>query len=473
MAKGPGGIISGGFQPLKAPDAPTIDSVSAGVLTANVTFSAPADTGAGSVDSYVITARQSDGSGVSGTASAAGTVSLTLTAGGITTFAAQAISNAFGPGAFSGFGNSTPVFSGQELYAWGNNGEGELGQSDKVSRSSPTQIGALTTWSSGDAGPADRTQMAAISTSGELYAWGHNYFGQTGHGDRVFRSSPTQVGALTNWSQVSCGDEFTVAVKTDGTVWSWGQASDGRLGHNANPANDVSSPIQIGALTNWSEVSSGTNHCLAIKTDGTLWAWGDRGSGKLGDNSESSSVSSPTQIGSETNWTRVVAVKNTSFAKTTTGEWYVWGANSTGVYGNNTEGAATQASSPVQLAAADVDWLEGGESNFIIAVKTDGSLFAWGDANLGKLGNNTQTPNKSSPIQIGSLTNWAKSGCGRQHALCTKTDGTLWSWGDNANGQLGQNNRTYRSSPVQVGAETTWLEARGGHEVTLAFVGTT
>jgi alpha-tubulin suppressor-like RCC1 family protein len=362
------------------------------------------------------------------------------------------------------------VFSGQELYTFGNNGEGELGQNDRVPRSSPVQLGSLTTWSTGDIGPNQtRPQVAAISTSNELYTFGNNYFGQLGQNDVTFRSSPVQVGALTNWSDVSCGDDFIAAIKTDGTLWTWGSNGNGKNGDGTTIRR--SSPVQIGSDTNWSGVSAGQAHCLAVKANGTLWAWGNN-DGQIGDNTVVQK-SSPVQIGSNTNWTRVVAVENTSFAKTTDGEWYVWGANTTGIYGNNTEGAATVASSPIQVPIADIDWLEGGGQNFIVAVKTDGSLFAWGDATNGKLGNNTETPNKSSPIQVGSLTNWSETSCGQNFVLATKTDGTLWAWGDNANGQLGTNNRTYRSSPVQVGSDTNWTKTRSGVEASLTFVGST
>jgi hypothetical protein len=137
-----GGVLSGGFQPLKAPNAPTIDSVSAGVLSASVTVSAPANTGDGTVSGYVVTAKQSDGSLATGTASSAGAVSVTITAGGTTEFAAQAFSE-YGPGQFSGFGNSTAIPSGQELYSWGSGSFGRLGLNDTINRSSPVQVGAL------------------------------------------------------------------------------------------------------------------------------------------------------------------------------------------------------------------------------------------------------------------------------------------------------------------------------------------
>jgi alpha-tubulin suppressor-like RCC1 family protein len=102
---------------------------------------------------------------------------------------------------------------------------------------------------------------------------GRNASGQLGLNDTVYHSSPVQIGALTTWSQIAGGTTFSLAIKTDGTMWSWGIGGAGRLGHN--DAINRSSPVQIGALTTWSQIAGGSAHSLAIKTDGTLWSWGN------------------------------------------------------------------------------------------------------------------------------------------------------------------------------------------------------
>ena len=105
----------------------------------------------------------------------------------------------------------------------------------------------------------------AIKTNGTLWAWGRNQFGQLGlgvAGNYVNRSSPIQVGALTDWSKVSASSYMCAAIKTNGSLWAWGQGSFGQLGQNNT--NSLSSPVQVGAGTNWSQVSSGSTICLAI-----------------------------------------------------------------------------------------------------------------------------------------------------------------------------------------------------------------
>ena len=146
----------------------------------------------------------------------------------------------------------------------------------------------------------------AIKTDGTMWSWGNNDNGRLGLGDTTNQSSPVQIGALTTWSSVSCGGYtgFAAAIKTDGTMWSWGNNGSGRLG--LGDTTNRSSPVQIGDLTTWSIVSSKGFRAHAIKTDGTLWSWGANGSGRLG-LGNTTTYSSPKQIGSSTNWRSVSA----------------------------------------------------------------------------------------------------------------------------------------------------------------------
>lgn len=106
----------------------------------------------------------------------------------------------------------------------------------------------------------------------ELWSWGLNDYGQLGIGSTVNKSSPNQVGALTTWLNIACGGYFTLAIKTDGTLWSWGYNASGALG--LGNTTYYSSPKQVGALTTWSNIDGGASYSLATKTDGTLWSWG-------------------------------------------------------------------------------------------------------------------------------------------------------------------------------------------------------
>ena len=344
----------------------------------------------------------------------------------------------------------------ERLYSWGRNAQGQQGSNDRVARSSPTQVGASTNWN------LIKTQSYAATgtkTDGTLWTWGNNYFGNLGlnsaaPGDR-YRSSPVQVGSTTNWSKVSHGLSFILATKTDGTLWSWGDNSHGKLGQGDTAPR--SSPTQVGSGTDWNEVSVNNGMAMATKTTGTLWVWGQNASGTLGLNGDNNYKSSPTQVGSSTNWSKIFAGGFNAMAIKTDGTLWLWGENTYGQLGfNNTDSK----SSPTQLGT-DTNWSEISHGlGVTLATRTNGALWAWGRNNKGQLGRNiVYTSNSSSPVQVGSSTTWSQIDTKNGVVLATKTDGTLWVWGDNNSAALGLNisdNYTTRSSPVQVGANTTW-----------------
>jgi alpha-tubulin suppressor-like RCC1 family protein len=152
------------------------------------------------------------------------------------------------------------------------------------------------------------TFSAAIKTDGTLWSWGYNGGGQLGLGNKTNYSSPKQVGGLTNWSAISGnGQSHCLAVKTDGTLWSWGANYFGALG--LGNRTDYSSPKQVGALTAWSRVAGNNHFSVALKTDGTLWTWGRNAVGQLGQNN-TTGLSSPVQVGALTTWLTVSAGYN-------------------------------------------------------------------------------------------------------------------------------------------------------------------
>jgi alpha-tubulin suppressor-like RCC1 family protein len=354
-----------------------------------------------------------------------------------------------------------PLYS---LYGWGRGDNGQLDNNSRPSsQSSPLRIGTLTGWSQLSAGG---NSSFSIRTDGTLWGWGNNASGQLGLGNVVSRSSPVQVGALTNWSMVSTGSNQAAAIKTDGTLWMWGNNANGQLGDGT--VIPRSSPVQVGALTNWSTVSSATpnagQHTLAVKNDGTLWAWGKNQGGQLGRN-YGTSFSSPVQVGALTNWSKVSAGQYSSFAVKTDFTLWVWGLNYAGQLGLGN--AIYSFASPVQVGSL-TDWSQViGATVSTVAVKTNGTLWAWGSNSVGQLGQN-DIVNRSSPVQIGALTTWTQIAVGTNASIAKKTDGTLWGVGQNASGQLGDGTTINRSSPVQVGALTNWQNISMGESHVLS-----
>ncbi len=354
--------------------------------------------------------------------------------------------------------------AGKELWTWGfNSASGYLGDGTAINRSSPVQIGSLTDWSgvSGASANSDSGFSNAIKIDGTLWSWGRGTDGRLGDGTTVAKNSPVQIGALTDWSVVSAGTAHANAIKTDGTLWGWGDTTPhGRIGDGTNI--DRSSPVQIGNLSTWSVIECGANHTHAIKTDGTLWTWGYSAQGQLG-LGNTTTYSSPVQVGVLTDWASLGVGNFHTLAIKTNGTLWAWGNNNSRLG----DGTAIDRSSPVQIGSL-TDWsIAAGAREHSHAIKTNGSLWSWGDAgSFGELGLGNTT-DYSSPVQVGILTDWADVDGASDHAMALKTDGTLWAWGGGESGKLGLGNTTNYNSPVQVGLLTTWtsIEASANHTV--------
>ena len=296
-------------------------------------------------------------------------------------------------------------------------------------------------------------------SSGGLWGWGDNASpngGSLGDNTSVTKSSPVQtIAGGTNWKQLARGYFHEAAIKTDGTLWMWGNNGNGQLGDNTGVAK--SSPVQtIASGTIWRQVSCGQFCTAAIKTDGTLWTWGYNGFGQLGDNTVASKSSPVQTIAGGWIWKQVSCGLNITAAIKSDGTLWLWGYNQNGQTGDNT---IVGKSSPVQTIAAGTPWKQVSCGHqHVGAIKTDGTLWMWGYNYNGQIGDNT-VAHKSSPVQtIAGGTNW-KQVVADQLTSAIKTDGTLWGWGIGVYGGMGDNSATNKSSPVQtIAGGTNWKQ---------------
>jgi alpha-tubulin suppressor-like RCC1 family protein len=348
------------------------------------------------------------------------------------------------------------------MFATGYNGDGTLGLDDRTDRSSPVQVGSGTNWRLIATGGYQGSQgvSAGIKTDGTLWLWGLGSYGRLGQGNSISRSSPTQVGALTSWSDVtvSTRGNHTMALRTDGTLWLWGRGNYGQLGQNNT--SHQSSPVAV-AGTNWSKIGVSAGVSAAIKTDGTLWIWGNNTYRRLGLNESSSySKSSPTQLGANTNWASLSRTGGGTWmgAIKTDGTLWTWGGNYDTQTGSNraTGGNAfTGVGSPVQQTGSNWSRLAIGDAHGL-GIKTDGTLWGWGNNSRSQLTN--QVAGYGNITQIGTSTTWAEVSTAKYQTVALKTDGTIWAWGKNHAGMLGLNGEidSYISSPRQIGSGTNW-----------------
>ena len=310
--------------------------------------------------------------------------------------------------------------SDNTLWSWGWNGSGQLGLGAELFTDvyTPTQVPG-NCWSDVQAGAYN---MFAITSDNTLWAAGNNDYGQLGNGDTSDRISMTQVPG-TNWSKVSPSINYgnhTLGLKTDGTLWAWGDNTWGELG-NGTTGNVETSPMQVGSDTDWSYIHAGYLRSFAIKTDGTLWSWGDGSRGVLGigEYEFPYQYPTPTQVGSS--YSKVSSAWSATFAIKTNGTLWVCGRNYSGMLG---------------VGSSDTDLIY-----------------------------DTFT-------QIGSDTDWADIVCGYEQCYATKTNGRVYVWGYNGNEYcLGLGDTTDRNTPTAIDSDTDWSLVRAGTYSGLASKG--
>ena len=356
--------------------------------------------------------------------------------------------------------NSTFLAFNIAAYAWGSNTNGRLGDGTTVAKTSPiTVIGDITNWSQVSGG---NNHSLGLTDDGIAYAWGRNTNGQLGDGTTVAKNSPiTVIGDITNWSQVSGGADHSLGLTDDGIAYAWGSNIQGRLGDGTTIAR--SSPVTVvGGITNWSQVSAGkSGHSLGLTDDGIAYAWGRNLTGDLGDGTTVSKSSPVTVIGGITNWSQVSAGFNHSLGLTDDGIAYAWGANTNGRLG---DGTTVAKSSPITVIGDITNWSQLSAGNaHSLGLTDDGIAYAWGSNIQGRLGDGTTTSRTSPITVIGGITNWSQLSGGAIHSLGLTDDGIAYAWGNNTNGRLGDGTTVAKSSPITViGDITNWSQVSAG-----------
>jgi alpha-tubulin suppressor-like RCC1 family protein len=363
-------------------------------------------------------------------------------------------------------------------YAWGCNTTGQLGDLTVAAKSSPVVIsGRGTTWCQISAG----YHTAAVKTDGSAWTWGRNNYGQLGDNTTVCRSSPvavTHASGNTLWCQISAGSYHTAAVKTNGSAWTWGRNNSGELGDNTGGVGtNKSSPVAVvhaSGNTCWRQISAGGGHTAAIKLEGTTWTawtWGSNICGRLGDGSVLPRSSPVTLAGGGDTWCQIHAgVWHTAAVKTTCDAW-TWGRNDRGQLGDNT---ILSKSSPVQVvhASGNTLWCQISAGYHTAGIKTDGRIWTWGLNNYGQLGDNTIVCRSSPVLTSGIGLDWCAIDAGSCQTAAVKTDGTIWTWGSNTAGQLGNGLSgagTNRSSPGTISGNLRWCTVSAGNNFTVGI----
>ncbi len=317
----------------------------------------------------------------------------------------------------------------------------------------------------------------AIKFDGTLWGWGANV-NQLGLGFSGNQNLPIQIGTANDWVEISAGYNHSLAIKTNGTLWSWGDGTFGALGNGAFASVSLV-PTQVGTATNWAAVSAGSFFSLALNSNNELFAWGKNNVGQLGYNALVD-TNVPNQVTSDNDWVKIDAghehslgIRAIFIAPSVVPSLFTWGNNTSGELGDG-----TFAISPVPqqiLATLPRQWSEVSAGfNHSLVLESSGSLFAFGNNSNGQLGNGSFTGSNTpilSAVPSSGLSAWRNISAGYQFSYALESNSSFWSWGFNTQGALGLGNFTTFTIPNQVGASTSWLDISAGQYDGLALDG--
>ncbi len=353
--------------------------------------------------------------------------------------------------------------AGGTVWTWGYNGFGRLGDGTTDDRHAPVQVSSFY---SVVAVAVGQDHTVALKSDGTVWTWGGNNYGQLGIGsaDTGIHSTPVLVSGLTDVAAIAAGQYHTVALKSDGTVCTWGYNGNGQLGDNSAFVTSYT-PVQVYNLSAVTAIAAGESHTLALKTDGSMWSWGNNANGRLGDNSTIARLS-PVPVYNLSAVTAIVAGDSHTVALKTDGTVWAWGYNGNGQLGIGSADTITH-STAVQVLT-DVGAIAAGGAH-TLARKTDGTaVWAWGRNDDGQLGDGF-TADQHSPVLVSGFTDTIAITAGGAHTVALKTDGTVWAWGLNLYGRLGDGTTTNRITAVQVTAIAGIEEVAAGGSHTMAL----
>lgn len=303
------------------------------------------------------------------------------------------------------------------------------------------------------------TQISAASgvlelrNTGEVRAWGYNQQGRLGIGTSTYlERTPSQVH-VPPAVQVSAGaNNFGLTLDGTGAVYSFGRNNEGELGRSISGYEDAN-PAAVSGLPSITAISAGGSHSVALASNGAVWAWGSNSYGQTGDPTNSSTPRSAHDVTTISGAIKVAAGGNSSYAVDSSGNVWSWGDNSYGQLGRTTV-SSYDAATPTQISGPhDIIDIAAG-ARHVLALEDDGTIWSWGSNQFGQMGDGGSLSSGRSPVHLSSLSDviFIGSGPDSYNSYAVKSDGTAWAWGSNWGGSLGDSSSTERDTPVQLTA---------------------
>lgn len=309
---------------------------------------------------------------------------------------------------------------------------------------------------------------APAATLGTPLTFGTNTFGQFGDGSATTaqRTTPGAVTGLSDVVKVAGGREHVLALRSDGTVMAWGHNDKGQVGDGTTTAIR-GEPVSVAGLANVKDIGTGHYHSLAVRTDGTVWVWGFNSLGQLGDGTTTNRTR-PQRFGTFTTAVQAVGGRDMSYVRLADGTVWCAGSNTAGECG---DGTTVQRRTPVQVSTVSTAVDVAGGRNHGLALDDTGHVWGWGLNDSGQVGDGTTT-SRTAPQEIAGLTGVVDVAAGADHSVAVRDDGTVWTWGENFRGELGLGDTADRSAPTRVPGISDAVAADCGRDHTIVITAT-
>ncbi len=289
----------------------------------------------------------------------------------------------------------------------------------------------------------------AIDGNGDLWTWGYNVNGQLGHGTTTNVIMPQKISGFPDIAGISGGMNHSLIFDINGNIWAFGSNTSGQLGDST--LTQRNSPVQPIGLSNIIAVAAGSNFSVALRDDGTVWTWGVNFFGQLGNDTSGSGTNRKVagQVVGLTNVIDIAAGNGHVVALTEDGNVWTWGGNMYGQIGDSTTGMANNRKSPTLVKAISGIIEISAGSNHTMALRNDSTLWVWGYNAMGQLGDSTAV-GKTFPMKVDRISGVVAIQGAGYHTIALKRDGTVWTWGNNGQGQLGDSTQLQKRVPVQM-----------------------
>jgi len=331
--------------------------------------------------------------------------------------------------------HSCGVRANGKLYCWGSDLYDQIGDGvDDTPDHTPRRIGIFEDWNTVSAG---YQHTCGIRHAGKLYCWGGDASGQLGDGGpNVGTNAPKQIGTFEDWATIDAGQDHTCGVRENGKLYCWGNDNAHQVGDGDN-ALPATTPRRIGTFEDWANVTSGQFHSCGVRSNGKLYCWGNDGAGQVGDGNDPTYAKAPRRIGTFEDWANVSAGALHSCGVRSNGKLYCWGSDGNDQIGDGAN--ATVANAPRRIGSFE-DWEIATTGRYhSCGIRHGGKLYCWGGDGSGQVGDgiNFGPDPATAPRRIGTFEDWANTDAGDSHTCGVRSNGKLYCWGWDDDGQVG------------------------------------